>query len=37
MQQPGIVFMAVGTGHLVGSDSVQAKLAARGIRSARIN
>ncbi|GAA4036533.1 TraB/GumN family protein [Sphingomonas rosea] len=34
---PGIVFVAVGTGHLVGEDSVQEKLAAQGIRSARIN
>lgn len=37
MREPGTVFMAVGTGHLVGNDSVQAKLAARGIPSARIN
>ena len=37
MKQPGTVFVAVGTGHLVGRDSVQAKLAARGIRSARIS
>src|SRR5690606_36522034 len=28
----GVAFIAVGGGHLVGSDSVQAKLAARGIK-----
>ncbi len=37
MQQPGTVFVAVGTGHLIGGDSVQAKLAERGITSARIS
>jgi uncharacterized protein YbaP (TraB family) len=37
LEQPGTVFVAVGTGHLVGRDSVQAKLALRGVRSARIN
>jgi len=37
MAQPGIVFVAVGTGHLVGPDSVQSQLAARGISSARIS
>jgi hypothetical protein len=37
MQRPGTVFVAVGTGHLVGRDSIQAKLALRGFRSARIN
>jgi uncharacterized protein YbaP (TraB family) len=31
------VFVAVGTGHLVGNDSVQARLAASGIRTGRIN
>src|SRR5687768_16191008 len=36
-QQPGTVFVAVGAGHLAGSDSLQAKLAQLGIRSARIN
>ena len=36
MTQPGTVFVAVGTGHLVGPDSVQQQLAARGIGSARI-
>jgi uncharacterized protein YbaP (TraB family) len=37
MAQPGTVFVAVGTGHLVGPDSVQSQLAARGITSARIS
>jgi uncharacterized protein YbaP (TraB family) len=37
LEEPGTVFMAVGTGHLVGRDSVQAKLASKGIRSARVN
>lgn len=36
MRQPGTVFIAVGTGHLIGRDSVQAKLSQRGITSARI-
>lgn len=37
MAQPGTVFIAVGTGHLVGPDSVQRHLADRGITSARIS
>lgn len=37
LQRPGTVFVAVGAGHLVGRDSVQAKLALGNIRSARIN
>lgn len=37
LQRPGTVFVAVGAGHLAGQDSVQAKLAERGVRSARIN
>ena len=37
MHQPGTVFVAVGTGHLIGPDSVQQYLAARGIASARIS
>ncbi len=37
LQQPGIVFVAVGAGHLAGKDSVQSWLATRGIASARIN
>lgn len=36
MQRPGTVFVAVGTGHLVGSDSLQALLAAKGLTSARV-
>jgi uncharacterized protein len=37
LQEPGTVFVAVGAGHLAGSDSVQAKLAELGVKSARIN
>ena len=37
MQYPGTVFVAVGTGHLIGPDSVQQQLAAFGIASARIS
>ena len=37
MARPGTVFVAVGTGHLIGPESVQDKLAARGIQSARIS
>lgn len=36
MKLPGTVFLAVGTGHLVGKDSLQALLAARGLTSARV-
>ncbi|MGQ0559013.1 MAG: TraB/GumN family protein [Sphingosinicella sp.] len=36
MQRPGIVFVAVGAGHLGGEGSVQAQLATRGLRSARV-
>lgn len=36
MTRPGTVFLAVGTGHLVGRDSLQALLAARGLTSARV-
>jgi uncharacterized protein YbaP (TraB family) len=36
LQQPGVVFVAVGSGHLVGKDSVQQWLAARGITATRI-
>jgi uncharacterized protein YbaP (TraB family) len=36
LEQPGIVFVAVGTGHLAGKDSVQQWLAARGISSTRV-
>jgi uncharacterized protein YbaP (TraB family) len=31
----GIAFVAVGSGHLVGRDSVQEKLAARGIKASK--
>ena len=37
MKSPGTVFVAVGAGHLAGPDSVQNKLAALGVRSARLN
>jgi len=37
LQQPGVVFVAVGAGHLAGRDSVQHKLALHGIRTARVN
>jgi uncharacterized protein YbaP (TraB family) len=37
MERPGTVFVAVGTGHLIGRDSVQQKLALRGLRTTRIN
>ena len=37
LDQPGIVFVAVGSGHLAGKDSVQQWLAARGIASNRIS
>jgi uncharacterized protein YbaP (TraB family) len=36
LEQPGTVFVAVGTGHLAGKDSVQHWLAARGITSTRV-
>ncbi len=36
LERPGIVFLAVGAGHLTGNDSVQAVLAARGINSERV-
>lgn len=37
LEKPGTVFVAVGTGHLTGPDSVQVKLAQRGVNSERIN
>ena len=37
MQQPGTVFVAVGTGHLIGRHSVQQQLSLRGYRATRIN
>jgi uncharacterized protein YbaP (TraB family) len=36
LDRPGTVFVAVGSGHLAGKDSVQQWLAARGIATARI-
>jgi uncharacterized protein YbaP (TraB family) len=36
LARPGTVFIAVGAGHLAGSDSVQAALRGRGIQSARV-
>jgi uncharacterized protein YbaP (TraB family) len=36
LQRPGIAFVAVGAGHLSGSDSVQNKLAMLGIHPARV-
>ena len=37
LDQPGTVFVAVGSGHLAGKDSVQHWLAARGIASNRVS
>lgn len=37
MQTPGVVFVAVGAGHLAGKDSVLVRLAEHGIPSARLN
>ena len=37
LQQPGTVFVAVGSGHLAGKDSVQSWLAARGIAVTRVS
>lgn len=36
LEKPGTVFVAVGTGHLAGKDSVQQWLAARGIAATRL-
>lgn len=36
LEQPGVVFVAVGAGHLAGKDSVQQQLAAMGIASTRV-
>ena len=37
MQTPGVVFVAVGAGHLAGKDSLLVRLAELGIPSARLN
>lgn len=37
MREPGTVFVAVGAGHLAGSDSVQNQLAAIGVGTTRVN
>jgi len=37
LDRPGVVFVAVGSGHLAGKDSVQQWLAARGISANRIS
>ena len=36
MARPGTVFVAVGAGHLAGSDSVQHWLAQRGLKTVRV-
>jgi hypothetical protein len=36
MDKPGVVFMAVGAGHLAGKDSVQELLAKKGIKSEKV-
>jgi hypothetical protein len=36
MQTPGVVFVAVGAGHLAGKDSVLVRLAEKGIESERV-
>lgn len=37
MQTPGVVFVAVGAGHLAGNDSLLVRLAEEGIESTRLN
>ena len=36
MEKPGVVFMAVGAGHLAGKDSVQDYLAKKGLKAERV-
>lgn len=37
MERPGVVFVAVGTGHLIGRDSVQQRLTEQGYAAVRIS
>ena len=37
MERPGVVFVAVGTGHLIGRDSVQQRLTERGYEPVRVS
>jgi uncharacterized protein YbaP (TraB family) len=37
MQTPGVVFVAVGAGHLAGKDSLLVRLAEQGIVSSRVD
>ena len=37
MNRPGVVFLAVGTGHLIGRDSVQQRLTERGYEAVRVS
>jgi len=37
MESPGTIFVAVGAGHLAGSDSLLVRLAELGIASARVD
>ena len=37
MNRPGVVFVAVGTGHLIGRDSVQQRLTERGFKAFRVS
>jgi uncharacterized protein YbaP (TraB family) len=36
MEKPGTAFVAVGAGHLVGEDSVQAMLRKKGLKAKRV-
>jgi hypothetical protein len=36
LEKPGVFFVAVGAGHLVGPDSVQKMLAAKGLKVVRV-
>ena len=36
LQTPGVVFVAVGAGHLAGKDSVLVRLAEKGLQSQRV-